>query len=521
MPKTPSIRLHELINSLSGSEKRYFTIFVSKQSSSKSVKVNKYIQLFNIIDKQEIYDENAIKTAIYPSQKIESRKFSELKHYLYELILKSLQSYDEKTSIDFKLKSMLNNVRVLVKRSLYDHCDDILNKAKKLAYQYNQFLIVLEVLKWKKQIAYSQSNISFLNEELNNINEEEHELIEKITKHRDYQTLFFQFLINLKRDAITRNEERLEELNLLIENELLDFEQFPDFYKAQVLFYRIHGIYHSSTRAYNDYYLTNSALIDLIESQSNFLKEDPSVYISVVTNQIFSCGMLRKYEQVNQNLIKLRSIQPITNDDKYKIFLHYYLNKMILCTENGNFKEGVQLIDERELESKQFPKAKSLFGINYCLVYSYLYFGAGRYDEALNWLNQLLDYSDNLQRQDLQSVARILQIIIHYELGNGLFLEYLLRSTYRYLRRRNRLYEFEQRIIKFIKKSRNIVTRKGLQEEFIKLRIDFVAMLDNPKEGFILRYFDFISWLDSKIEGQTFAEVLQTKYELKIETSNI
>ena len=519
MPKTPSIRLYELVNSLSGSEKRYFTIFVSKQSSNKSPKINKYIQLFNIVDKQLVYDENAIKKSIYPNQKIESRKFSELKHYLYELILKSLQSYDEKTSIDFKLKSMLSNVRVLVKRSLYDHCDDILDKAKKLAYQHNQFFIVLEVLKWKKQIAYSQSNISFLNDELSNINNEEHHLIEKITKHGDYQTLFFQFLISLKRDAITRNDERLEELKLLITNELLDFEQFPDFYEAQVLFYRIHGIYHSSTRSYKDYYSTNSALIDLMESQSNFLKEDPSVYISVITNQIFSCGMLRKYEEVNQNLIKLRTIQPITNDDKYKIFLHYYLNKMVLCTENGDFKGGVQLIDERELESKQFPKATFLFSLNYCLVYSYLYFGAERYDEALNWLNQLLDYSDNLQRQDLQSVARILQIITHYELRNSLFLEYLLRSTYRYLRKRNRLYAFEQRIIKFIKKSRNIITRKALQDEFIKLRADFITMRDDPKEGFILRYFDFISWLDSKIESQTFAEVLQSKYKFKIETS--
>ena len=520
MPKTPSIRLHELINSLSGSEKRYFTLFVSKQSSGKSTKVNKYIQLFNLIDKQAVYDENAIKQAIYPNQKIGSRKFSELKHYLYELILKSLQSYDEKTSVDFKLKSMLNNVRVLVKRSLYEHCDDILDKTKKLAYQYNQFLIVLEVLKWKKQIAYSQSNISFLNKELKNINDEEHELIEKITQHRDYQTLFFQFLISLKRDAITRNDERLEELKSLISNELLNFSHFPDFYEAQVLFYRIHGIYHSSTRSYEDYYLSNSALIELMEQHSNFLKEDPSVYISVITNQIFSCGMLRQYEEVDKNLIKLKRIHPITNDDKYKIFLHYYLNKMILCTENGNFEEGVELIDEREEESKQFPNAKSLFGINYCLVYSYLYFGAERYDEALNWLNQLLDYSDNLQRQDLQSVARILQIIIHYELGNALFLEYLLRSTYRYLRRRNRLYAFEIRIIKFIKKSRNIVTRKALQEEFSKLRADFIEMLEHPKEGFILRYFDFISWLDSKIKGQTFGEILKNKYQLKIETSN-
>ncbi len=517
MPKTPSIRLFELIHSLSGSEKRYFTLFASKHSSSNSNKSNKYIQLFHIIDKQKHYDEEAIKQKIYPDQVIKSRKFSELKHYLYELILKSLQSFDEKTSVDFKLRSMLNNVRVLVKRSLYDHCDDILDKAKKIAYQYDKFLIILEILKWQKHIAYSQSNISFLNEMLNNINQEEQELIEKITQHRTYQTIFFQLLISLKKDAIARTEHKIQELKTLIHQEALTAEQFPDFYEAQVLFHRIYGIYHSSTRAYQSYYETNHALIGLMEQQPHFLKEDPSVYISVITNQIFSCGMLRKYIEVNQNLDKLKQIQPITNDDKYKIFLHYYLNKMILCTESGAFQTGVQLIKEREKEAQKFENAAALFGINYCFVYSYLYFGAERYDDTLNWLNELLTYSDKLQRQDLQSVARILQIITHYELGNNLFLEYLLRSTYRYLRRRNRMYAFEQRIMKFIRKSRNIITQKAIKEEFIKLRADFVEMLNNPKEGPILRYVDFISWLDSKIEGKTFAQVIQEKYQRKLD----
>ena len=160
-----------------------------------------------------------------------------------------------------------------------------------------------------------------------------------------------------------------------------------------------------------------------------------------------------------------------------------------------------------------------MFGINYCFIYSYLYFGAGKYDKTLNWLNELLSYSNNLQRQDLQSVARILQIITHYELGNIQFLEYLLRSTYRYLYRRNRMYAFEQRIIKFIKKSRNIITKKALREEFIRLRADFQSMLDSPKEEPILRYVDFISWLDSKIENKSFAQVIQEKYQLKIKNS--
>lgn len=510
MPKTPSTRLFELIHSLSSSEKRYFKVFATKTSSSTS---NKYLLLFNAIEKQKKYEEEALKNLIYNGEAIKSRKFSELKNYLYELILKSLQSFDEKTSVDFKLKSMLNNVRVLAKRSLYTHCKDILNKIKKIAYQYDKFLVMLEVLYWEKQLAYTESNISFLNENLEKINQEEQRLLQIITQERQYWTIFFHLLISLKKDAIARSDDKVSELERIMQSDWLLEENFPDFHMAQILYHRIYGIYYSSTREYEKYYQRNNELIALIESEPIRLKEDVSMYISVITNQIFSCGMLRKYEEVDSNLKRLRAVKPITHDDKYKIFLHYYLNKMVLCSENGAFQEGVKLIQEREKQRLEFKKA--LFNINYSFIYSYLYFGAEQYEEALEWLNQLIDYKGKIQRQDLQSVARIVRIIIHYELKNTFFLEYLLRSTYRYLRSRNRLYQFEKRILKFIQRSRNILTRKELKEEFIKLRDDFQKIQENPKEAPMLRYFDFITWLDSKIENRKFAAIIQEKFELK------
>ena len=42
-----------------------------------------------------------------------------------------------------------SNVRVLAKRSLYAHCRDILQKIRKIAYKYDKFLVILEVLFWR------------------------------------------------------------------------------------------------------------------------------------------------------------------------------------------------------------------------------------------------------------------------------------------------------------------------------------------------------------------------------------
>ncbi|MCB0546836.1 MAG: hypothetical protein KDD19_04560, partial [Phaeodactylibacter sp.] len=75
MPKTPSSKLFNLVKSLSGPEKRYFKIFVNGQGG----KDNKYLHLFDAIDTQEEFDEDALVAGVYGGEPIQSRKYSELK----------------------------------------------------------------------------------------------------------------------------------------------------------------------------------------------------------------------------------------------------------------------------------------------------------------------------------------------------------------------------------------------------------------------------------------------------------
>jgi hypothetical protein len=52
----PSTELHDLIKSLTKSEKRFFKLHSSLQSGDKN-----YLRIFDAIDKQKVYDEDAIK----------------------------------------------------------------------------------------------------------------------------------------------------------------------------------------------------------------------------------------------------------------------------------------------------------------------------------------------------------------------------------------------------------------------------------------------------------------------------
>jgi tetratricopeptide (TPR) repeat protein len=230
----------------------------------------------------------------------------------------------------------------------------------------------------------------------------------------------------------------------------------------------------------------------------------------VINNQIFACGMLRLYGEVDANLEKLKKVKAKTVDDGFKIFTQYYLNKLILHTESGNFETGKEIIQEREKEKINFKK--QIFQENFYLLYAYIYFGAKDYNEALVWLNKLLDMPKTIVRQDLQSVARIINLIVHFEMGNNLLLESLLRSTYRYLRKQDRFYEFESRILKFIRKSKDMVTKKEKKAAFIELKTELKILSEKESEKAIFRYFNFMAWLDSKINENDFAQEVQSHF---------
>ena len=140
-----------------------------------------------------------------------------------------------------------------------------------------------------------------------------------------------------------------------------------------------------------------------------------------------------------------------------------------------------------------------------------VYFGLGDYAKANYYLNQFLNKQEIDFRSDIQSFARIMRIIIHFELGNQDLLEYTIRSTYRILYKRKRLYKIESLILHFIrKKMSKINTPQNLIAAFKELKHEFEKISKDPFEKeTLVAYFDFISWLRSKIENRPYAEIIR------------
>ncbi|MEL7222899.1 MAG: hypothetical protein AAGJ93_16370, partial [Bacteroidota bacterium] len=303
MPKTPSRRLFDLIKSLSGSEKRYFKVATKKDSGSK------YLQLFQAIEEQAVFDDDVLQKLVYGEEVVTSRKYSELKAYLYDMLLRSLQQYDEQTSVDYQLKNMLLSVRSLYRRWLLDDCRYLLKRIKKIALKYEVYHIIIEVLDWEKQLAYAGADADFFEKYLASLQAEEEECLAKMAQLKAYQGLFYELYLLIRKNTLLP-KEREQELKRISDNPLLIGEEQASSFWAKAYYYRIQSLVSYLSRQREAFHRWCIELVNLMESRPFLLRDDPSLYIAALSNYTTSCGYLEKHDEMRLSLQKLKKVEP-------------------------------------------------------------------------------------------------------------------------------------------------------------------------------------------------------------------
>lgn len=468
----------------------------------------KYLTLFEVLSHMSYFDEEKLKKAVYQDEPIESKKYTELKAYLYDLLLKCLQSFDEVNSVDARLNQLLQSVAVLYKRGFYDGCREQLQKARRLALQYEYFSIQLDVIRWEKQLAYTQMDVDFLHKNIEKLEFEENEALEKIARIAAYRSAFFQVYTTTKQEAQQRNLDRVAYLRSLLRPELFDSPETANSHRARILYYRTLNIYHYAAVDYERFYESGKILVALMESQPHLLRELLADYIAALSNMILSCGMLRKYEEVRECLQKLRDLSPNSVDDRMKIHRQYFTNLFSLCTYTGAFEEA-----RREMQRcQEEAEALDIHGYetaSFYYQYFLISFGCEDFNVALDYLNDWLNQPKSVQREDLQSLARILALITHFELGNTILVDSLLRATARFLKKKDRLYALEKRFIRCMNELLRCATQAEQRKVFEKLKKDIQGQASTRA---MLQLFDVEAWVASKISGNRFAEEIRKKW---------
>ena len=507
MSKDKSDALFHLIKSLKKNEKRYFRLFAGREENTK------YIRLFDLIDAQPEFDEDNL---LVKDPSLNKAQLSNLKAHLYKKILKSLRMYTQSSILEMEIREMIDYAQLLYNRSLYSQCADILRKAKKAVLKIDNLELKLDILKWEMNILSVTVGTDNSNK-VNRIIEEVQDTSNRISNINSFNNLAAKLNSIYVKIGYIRNREDYDKIVRLFSVSIPDFDEEQLSLNEKLNLYSLFVGYYFFIQDFNSGYTFAKKWVALFDSNRELRSSRIDIYISALNNLLIAEYKLSRYYEFVETSKQLRSLRQASGNEmneniKLKLLKYTYVHEFNRFFMLGDFALGVSLMNRIKPGLEQFISQLD----NHSRVIMYykmacLYFGNEDYSEAITWLNRIIN-SDNIDiREDIHSFARILNLISHYELGNHDVIDYYIRSTYRFLSRKDDLHEYQRFILNFLKKLNNRFTEELLIPEFIKLRKQLIPLQENPYEKRAFIYFDIISWLESKIEKRPVQEVIKEK----------
>jgi hypothetical protein len=509
MPKQQIDPLFQLIKSISKSEKRNFKLYANRISSEKETK---FLQLFDVLDKMEEYNETSI---LKKAKDIKHSQLPNLKAHLYKQLLTSLRLTQINHDISISIREQIDHAKVLYNKGLYNQSLRILDKTKTLARKNKKNILEFEIIQFEKLIEsqYITKSIETRAEEITREATE-------ISKTMDGVVYFSNMSIRLYglylKVGYVRNEKDLlmvkEFFNTnLIPHDINNLSFFEKLYLFQsyVWYYLIIQDFlmcYKYAKKWVDLFLLNPDMINI--HMDLYLKGLNNVLVA-----LFYTNHVSNFKKHLRLLRKLENEEQFKHNSNLNILLQLFLfvHRINRHFMEGTFNKGLHLVPkiERFLDENKFGMDNHRALIFYYKI-ACLYFGNGQYREAIKYLNRISDVRDTSLRGDIHCFGRILNLISHYELEHTELLEYQIRSTYRFLAKTNDLQEVQKYILRFLRKL-STISPDQLKEELKKSRIDLEKWVNDPYEKRAFLYLDLISWLDSKIQNRPVQDVIMEK----------
>ena len=509
MPNRSTDSLFQLVKSLEKSEKRNFKLYVKRNSATVDLKI---IQLFDALDKMAQYDEEML---LRRNKSIKKQQLSNLKAHLYRQLLTSLRLLNNDENIDIQLHEQMDHARILYNKGLYLQSLKVLEKIKENARAHNQLTFLLQALFFEKKIEglhitrSMQDRADQLTQEVNDVNYR----LQMVSQLSNLSLQLYSWYI---KNGHARNEKDEIAVRQFFEEHLsFDVQSITGFYEKLYL-YQSYCWYAFIRQDFLMYYRYAQKWVDLFEREPFMIEVETAHYIKGMHNLLGAHFDLQNHSKFRETLKKLEDFAAwnvvLNNENnRIQVFIYLHIAKLNKHFMEGTFTSGLELVPEIEKNLQEYLISLDRHRI---LVFYYkiasLYFGSGKYDVAIGYLNKIINWKVDL-RTDLQCYSRLLHLIAHYELGNVEILEYLTKSVFRFMSKMENLSIVEKEIFSFIRRSFRL-SPGSLKPEFENLLEKLRQLQKNHTEARAFAYLDIISWLESKIRNVPVQDVIREKY---------
>ena len=503
----PSTELHDLVRSLTKSEKRFFKLHSTLQSGDKN-----YLRIFDAVDKQRTYDEEALKRQFAKETFI--RHFPSEKNHLYKLILKALRAYHAESTISGILKQEIKNIEILYDKALYKECNKLLHRAKRIARENEKFYYLFELLNWEKMLLEEAYESGEFTKDLDALIAEESEVLEKLRNLAAYHILYSKINYVFRSGGYVRSEEEHAMVEEIAQHPLIVGKNTALSHRAATICYYTQGFCAWAKRDWRTGLTKCMRVKEILDKEKALRADLAKRYIRTLHYIISAQIELGEFKGARDHIKLMRAM---TDEPAFggiqiavQVFNASYLSELRLLDRMGEHAKALELVPAvlTGLE-EEGPRLHKEHELEFWWALSCAYFGAGEMNKALFWLNKLLNDTEPTLRQDLFTYARLFNLVVHYELGNFDLLEYIVRSTHRFLSKRHRANETETVLIDHVKRLARATQPAVRRDLHRSLHERLSELMEDPQERLALKYFDFMAWSLSKVEGITYSEAVQ------------
>ncbi|MFN8286048.1 MAG: hypothetical protein U0V74_04805 [Chitinophagales bacterium] len=497
--------LFELIKTLDKSEKGYFKKFSSRYGEKSSG--NDYLKLFDVLDKQEEYDEEKVKKAFAKSDK--KFNLSAQKAYLYGQIIRALRSYASGKTPSYLLREQIQDINNLIDRGLTEQALDMIADSIKRATAIENHELLLQ-LKYLEESQIVRNLGRFTMEDAKRVKLEIQELLAVMA--RDMQIGMWLFEMKLLDDERGKQEvvskDLVEKAHRIAENPVLkDVEQFGKRGKIQT--YALLHIYY--------------AIIGNDKESLNYLKLTHEVYknmdldlratysylanLSNIIMTALNAGEIKEAEHYLNVIGKTRFKDVALENYRVKIYGKNLL--MVSLVSTLTTVPGKEIF---EVEKSYLSGSPEMLGNNNTMSAYYLavlFFAANEIEKAEEWFIKTTEHK-NTTFINVQAYCRVIRALIHYEQGNLSLMDSALQNAQYFMKKSNINSPYLRACISMLGKLPTAVDASGQREQLKKMQQSIEDMYKTELSEEITYFHDFnlAVWCRSKLNGLTYGQQL-------------
>lgn len=503
--------LFDLVKSLTKSEKR----FLKLNATALNLPSDQLIFFNNLEQKAQLKD-NFFE--FNNSKGLNSNELNkQLSENLYSFILKCLRSFHAESIISFMIKDEITNVLNLFDKAQYKQCRKILNKQKQEAYRYERFHHVLELTNIEKQLIAVESQFNIKNNTIENIVKEELDVIKKAKNFGTYTLLHSKINLNVKQKDKANSQQDLEIIDSYLNSALLKNKKEAQSIKALLIYHHCRSILFCRCLKNRSREKECLLLLDLMDKNPDFIEEMPKRYLANLNNLINIAYEEKKYKTCRIRIKQLEEKLDLkifnATDLQLKILIPTLNMKLMINGNSGFSKAAEENITEIEQVLKEY-KGRISKDLEWMLYYNIALINiySSNYSKAQYYISLILSDGNNVLRQDLQSFARIINVILQFELGNKRELSYIISTIKNYYDGSITFYKTEKLIFGYFEELSQTNDAIDVQKLFLRFKQDLEKVMKDPLEKSIFFYFEIDVYIESKIKGIQMTKLLQKKY---------